>query len=481
MLDNDDLGETIDGVSSSSEKLVSIETEWLLKPAIAVIGPAPFRVVVKPTFLIKNGILIEMDGVGADCCFALTDQWGLIHRHLKKGDARSLIARVTAETHELRHEAVSGTKHTVTGGVLIPRFTNAHTHIGDYAGAGAGFANFLDDAVGVDSIKTRIHTEAASDVTRDMRSYLVDAVSRGTRAVIDFREQGVEGISAARKAAIGLPLRLLLLGRPRRGLEDLEEIVKVSDGLGIPDVSRYTEDELIEIRNVAQKAKKPVVVHSAESVQTSLKCQEIHGASEPLIATEVLKADAVVHMSAASQEEWDVVTAGGAGVIVCPRSNCFYAGVRPPVQALSRSDLSVKLGIGTDNAMQSPSTIFREIEFAARITLVGQGTSLNATNKLGFLARLWTAAWQGERAISIGTASHGGLPSADAKFCSLDASVASGIRDGNPFDAMILSTGHRIHSETSVLEWLTFHVDSSVLTVPAISPGTYAVVHEIVQ
>ncbi|WP_336003054.1 amidohydrolase family protein [Halorientalis halophila] len=230
--------------------------------------------------------------------------------------------------------------------VVVPAFVNAHTHIGDSIAKEAGEGLDLDELVAPpDGLKHRLLREASHEETvAAMERSLGYMRQGGTAACIEFREGGVDGVRAMAEAAEGLDVDVVTLGR--------EEIaaMEAGDGFG---ASGARDGEFGRERTATRKAGKLFGIHAGERDP-----DDINGALD-------LDPDFLVHMVHPEPIHLDRVEDRNVPIVVCPRSN-LVTGVGTPDIAELASRTTVALG--TDNVMLNSPSMFREMEFAAKLS-----------------------------------------------------------------------------------------------------------------
>ncbi|QDX41712.1 amidohydrolase family protein [Salarchaeum sp. JOR-1] len=231
--------------------------------------------------------------------------------------------------------------------IVLPAFVNAHTHIGDSIAKEAGRGLTLEELVAPpDGLKHRLLREAS-------RSELVAAMGRsmsfmeatGTSDFIEFREGGRRGVEMLREAAEGRALRPFVMGRG-----DAEDVLPVADGYGATGAN---DDQFGAERDAARDAGKPFAIHAGER-----DASDIHPAID-------LAPDLLVHMVHADPEHLTRVADEDIPIAVCPRSNLTTGVGLPDIAELS--DFTT-VALGTDNVFLNSPSMFREMEFAAKLS-----------------------------------------------------------------------------------------------------------------
>ncbi len=236
--------------------------------------------------------------------------------------------------------------------VILPAFVNAHTHIGDSIAKEAGEGLSLDELVAPpDGLKHRLlraasHEEKVAAMTRTLR-YME---STGTGTFIEFREGGVPGVEALRDALAGdgveydaRDVDAVVLGR------DDPDVLDVADGYG---ASGARDGEFDSVRVATRAADKLFGIHAGER-----DADDINAAMD-------LDPDFLVHMVHAEPLHLDRLADRDTPVVVCPRSNLVTKVGVPPIRELTER---TTVALGTDNVMLDSPSMFREMEFAAKL------------------------------------------------------------------------------------------------------------------
>jgi cytosine/adenosine deaminase-related metal-dependent hydrolase len=237
-------------------------------------------------------------------------------------------------------------------GIIIPRFVNAHTHIGDSAFKDPPFLP-LCELVGPGGLKHRLLAKAPRAVlVESMRRTLQDMIATGTFAFADFREGGPEGVEMLIEALGELPLTARILGRPDDGSLDIHSSCW---GLGISSTRDHEIGAIKKTANRARCSSKAVAVHAGEAGTDDI--------SEALS----LDPDFIVHLTSASREDLRRVAASSVPVVVCPRSNLVTGAGLPDVREMV--NLGITVGVGTDNVMLNSPDMFSEMELISKALL----------------------------------------------------------------------------------------------------------------
>jgi cytosine/adenosine deaminase-related metal-dependent hydrolase len=78
-----------------------------------------------------------------------------------------------------------------------------------------------------------------------------------------------------------------------------------------------------------------------------------------------LEPDFIVHLTKASQQDFEKMRDKNIAAVVCIRSNLITGVGLPPLRQMLKSGLTV--GVGTDNVMLNSPDMFSEMEFISKI------------------------------------------------------------------------------------------------------------------
>ncbi|WP_225333879.1 amidohydrolase family protein [Halomicrobium urmianum] len=229
--------------------------------------------------------------------------------------------------------------------VILPAFVNAHTHIGDSIAKEAGGGLTLEELVAPpDGLKHRLLRQAdREELVEGMVRSIDFMASTGTGAFVEFREGGLAGVEVIEDALAGSPLEAVVLGR------ETVEAMEAADGFG---ASGANDADFARERNATERAGKIFGIHAGEVDATDIN---------PALD---LDPDFLVHMVHAEELHLDRVADSGTPVVVCPRSNVVTdVGLPPLADLLERTTVA----LGTDNVMTNSPSMFREMEFAAKL------------------------------------------------------------------------------------------------------------------
>jgi cytosine/adenosine deaminase-related metal-dependent hydrolase len=262
----------------------------------------------------------------------------LVGREFEPVEGRVVVENGTIERVE--REAVD------SDDIVLPAFVNAHTHIGDSIAKEAGAGLSLDELVAPpDGLKHRLLRDADRDeLVAAMHRSLRYMRAGGTGAFVEFREGGAEGVEAIRDALEGVDIEPVILGR------ETIDAMEAADGFG---ASGARDGDFDRERNATRTADGLFGIHAGERDPA-----DINAALD-------LDPDFLVHMVHAEEIHLDRVEERGTPVAVCPRSNLVTGVGAPPIGDLLER---TAVALGTDNVMLNSPSMFREMEFAAKLS-----------------------------------------------------------------------------------------------------------------
>jgi cytosine/adenosine deaminase-related metal-dependent hydrolase len=232
---------------------------------------------------------------------------------------------------------------------IIPALFNAHTHIGDCVAMDIPVSGSLEEMVTPPlGLKHRILEQAPEeDLVQGMRATIRFMAGAGTGGFADFREGGVPGVRAIKKASAGLACRPVILGREGGEL--------ASDGAGISSIRDVPGIEAIvaEVR----RAGKILAFHAGERDPDDIESALSYSP------------DLLVHCTHATRSQLRLIAEEEIPVVVCPRSNWIFGvtgnAERPPLHEMI--DLGCRFFTGTDNCMLVQPDLWREMSFLSTV------------------------------------------------------------------------------------------------------------------
>ncbi len=238
-------------------------------------------------------------------------------------------------------------------GLLIPSFINAHTHIGDT------FIRLKNIPLPHDIVKlvappnglkhTLLRTTKSDQIQHGIQQGLTEMQHQGITTFVDFRENGLPGITLLTEQLRMHPLNCLILGRPETHQptkKELQSILHHADGIALSSIVDWDYDTVVEIAEETHKHHKRFALHASERIR------------EPIENILDLQPDVLVHMNKATIKDLAALAKHNIPIVICPRSNQFF-GLTPNIKRMKQTNTTIL--IGTDNFMLYPPSIIEEI------------------------------------------------------------------------------------------------------------------------
>ena len=242
--------------------------------------------------------------------------------------------------------------------LIIPSFINAHTHIGDTFIRTKNIPLHADIEQLVappNGLKHRIlQTTDPKEIENGIVKGLNELKQNGISTFIDFRENGVQGLTMINKALLNTPVDSIILGRPQKletTTKEIDNILMVADGIGLSSISEWDYDTVKFISEKTKQKNKLFAIHASERIR------------EPINQIINLHPDFIIHMTVASKKDLLEVKKREIPIVVCPRSNLFF-GMRPNIKHMH--DIGNTILLGTDNFMLHQPSIIDEIRYIQR-------------------------------------------------------------------------------------------------------------------
>ena len=283
---------------------------------------------------------------------------------------------------EVSPHASGGKEINAKGCIVSPSLINSHVHMGDSVVKDIGDGESIEKIVKPPhGLKHQLLARSKpQDIINSMRSSLQEMLDTGTTTIVDFREGGVNGISLLEKAGEDIPLRKVILGRhdsffqqfPHHLSHDFDEIIKntleildSADGVGLSGFGELNEDVAKVITQTCSSEGKLAAIHAAEYEEVQQNSLKTTGKTEVERALEA-GFDILIHVTAPINLDLDLLKETDKSVVCCPRSNGALSVGIPPMKEMW--DRGINLLLGTDNLMFNSPNMFREMEYALKVT-----------------------------------------------------------------------------------------------------------------
>lgn len=245
----------------------------------------------------------------------------------------------------------SGRAIDLKRGFILPPFVNAHTHVADSAAKELYLGRTQPQVVGPGGEKFRaLDSRSRSELLASIRATLQDIFRTGSLAHCDFREGGARGVELLKKA-LHKAVRSIIMGRLST-LEELDIVLKKSDGIGLPSLDAFDDEGLRSIADQTKRAKKLFSVHVAE----------LKSARDEVERALKLRPSFIVHATHANMKDFVSARKNGVPIVFCPRANSLLGVGVPPIHLALATN--ARFCLGTDNVMVCQPNMFEELSFA---------------------------------------------------------------------------------------------------------------------
>ena len=263
------------------------------------------------------------------------------------------------------------------GCVASPSLINSHVHIGDSVAKDVGDGEPIDKIVKPpNGIKHRILSETSPEyMIRAMQSSMEYMLKTGTTTFVDFREGGFEGVNILKRASKNIPIGEIILGRHDSFFEEnpiiselektAEKLLKICDGIALSGFGEIEDDVASTITKVCRKHSKLSSIHVAEYEDLQTESLKIKGKTEVERAL-IEGFNLLIHVTAPLKDDLKLIGEMGIPVVSCPRSNGSLGVGIPPIKDMI--DLGINVCLGTDNIMLNSPNMFKEMEYALKVT-----------------------------------------------------------------------------------------------------------------
>jgi cytosine/adenosine deaminase-related metal-dependent hydrolase len=253
-------------------------------------------------------------------------------------------------------------------GLIVPRFVNAHTHIGDSFIKEKKIKlpkNIKDLVAPPNGLKYRLLNKAShEELIKGMGKSIKIMIDNGIELFCDFRENGIMGICLLKTSLQFWKISSIILSRPdelKYNKNEIDILLNNSDGIGVSSVSDWDYSELEKVAKLTKDKEKIFAIHASERKRENI---------DKILD---LKPNFLVHMIKANENDLEICKQENIPIIICPRSNAFY-GLSPDYNLLKRT--KVDLILGSDNAMLNSPNILEELKFVRYKTNIFSNESL---------------------------------------------------------------------------------------------------------
>ena len=186
-------------------------------------------------------------------------------------------------------------------GVVLPLFTNCHTHLGDAIAYGQKLEGSIESLVSPpNGLKFKILRESkAEDLINAMHQAMLRMLDTGTITFYDFREEGITGVKLLKRAAEKLPINTMIMGRPKElkySRSELSKLLPEVDGVGVSSISDWEYSELENIVNTVKRKGKLFALHA---------CERMHEDLDKILD---LKPNFLIHMTYGTDSDYETLS-----------------------------------------------------------------------------------------------------------------------------------------------------------------------------
>lgn len=281
-----------------------------------------------------------------------------------------IIEKTTRNVH-------SSHKIDATGCIVSPALVNAHVHIGDAVAMDVGDGKSIAEIVKPPhGLKHQILSNSSSDdLIQAMKKAMMEMLSTGTSTFVDYREGGLAGIKLLQEAGKDIPIHKIILGRDDIFFDNEASLTKVKkvarnllkycDGLAPSGFGEIREEVASIIAQECKKQGKISSIHVAEYEDVQDNSVKETGKSEVKRALDC-GFKLLIHLNSPVSGDLREVSLKNVPVVSCPRSNGALAVGIPPLLDFQKYKINTLLG--TDNLMFNSPNMFREMEYALKLT-----------------------------------------------------------------------------------------------------------------
>lgn len=269
--------------------------------------------------------------------------------------------------------------------VILPAFTNSHTHMGDSCLPDGATGMTLEEGF------FRPHGYKYRELAKQSRpqhlehitAHLTYMAATGTIRHIDFREQGVYGCHLLREAAAQTGIHSVILSQfdsvpftaeqlqqnrdplGAGAYQELQDILAVADGFSESTLNDLTEPAWKQIHHLTEERGKIRAIHCLENEGYRQVSLAISGRGDLERALDFYHPHLVIHATVANAAEIQLLSEHRVNVALNPRANANLGLPLPPIAPLLESQANLLLG--TDNGLLNSPNLLAELDFTYKV------------------------------------------------------------------------------------------------------------------
>ena len=268
------------------------------------------------------------------------------------------VGRIESITSNVYNDP-SAFSHYFKHHILLPKFINSHTHLGDAILKDRAWNLSLKDAVGPNGLKFKCKEKTREQRIKAIRNTIKEMISTGISTCIDFREGGEDGVKELVEAAKDLPIDIRIFGRPTSD-SDLSSFINEVNGIGYSTPLDYPVEIIKDQTDQILNQGKLISTHIGEDPEIIHKAIVKHNISDLQVALKVMKPSILVHLNYTELNEM-INIPDTIFIVFCPRSNAYFKLKFPPLDFFLKRDHLI--GLGTDNVMVTSPNILDELRW----------------------------------------------------------------------------------------------------------------------
>jgi len=243
--------------------------------------------------------------------------------------------------------------------ILIPGLINSHIHICDSFAKELGFNKDLLEVVAPpNGLKHKLLGSISKEIkAQGIREAVSEMLANGITTFVDFRENGLTGISLLKEALDNSPINYRILGRCSNS-EDVKSVLTNADGLG------FASYDLLSLKH-----KENLLFLKEKNISKTIACHDAELSRDETLFNEIIDdklIDVIIHGTHYTIEDLKRIKDNNISLVLCPRCNGYFGSGFPPINEINK--LEIPISLGTDNVMANNIDLFEEMRYLYRIS-----------------------------------------------------------------------------------------------------------------